>query len=129
MISAVAPCPCGSGERYGACCGPLHDGESAPTAERLMRSRFSAYALDLGGYVFRTWHPRTRPADVPTDGVTWRSLEILATEDGGPGDETGIVEFLARGETTDGPFAMRERSRFARRGGRWVYVDGEVDER
>jgi SEC-C motif domain protein len=56
--------------------------------------------------------------------VEWRGLEILEVTDGGPADEYGIVEFVARhsGET------LHERSRFQRRAGRWVYLDGVVTE-
>lgn len=93
-----------------------------------MRSRYSAYALGLDDYVFVTWHPRTRPDDVRTDpGTVWTGLEILDAVDGGPGDETGEVEFVARWESSGEPGRMHERSRFARRAGRWLYVDGDVD--
>ncbi|HVX54620.1 YchJ family protein, partial [Nocardioides sp.] len=57
-----SPCPCGSGLAYDACCGPLHRGaRQAGSALELMRSRYAAYALGKADYVFRTWHPRTRP--------------------------------------------------------------------
>ena len=122
-----APCPCGSGAAYGACCGPLHDGEPAATAAALMRSRYAAYALGRVDYLFRTWHPRTRPADVaPQPGLVWTGLEILGTVAGGAGDDTGQVEFRARYLTADGEHRLHETSRFERRGGRWVYVDGDV---
>jgi SEC-C motif-containing protein len=82
-----------------------------------MRSRYAAYALGETDYVFRTWHPRTRPDDVePTPGLTWTGLDVL----GAAGDE---VEFVARYETAAGPGRLHERSRFEQRGGRWVYVD------
>lgn len=120
-------CPCGTGAPYGECCGPLHDGAPATTAERLMRSRYSAYALGLEDYVFRTWHPRTRPDDLsPVPGVTWLGLEILASTDGAEGDDTGSVEFVARSRAPEGTHDLHETSRFARRGGRWVYVEGDV---
>ena len=58
----TASCPCGSDEPFGRCCLPLHLGErQAETAEQLMRARYSAYAVDDLDYVWRTWHPRTRP--------------------------------------------------------------------
>lgn len=120
-------CPCGSGAAYRSCCGPLHDGAPAPTAEALMRSRYSAYALDRSDYVFTTWHPRTRPDDVsPAPGLTWVGLQVLDVVDGGPSDETGIVEFRATSRTAAGEQVLHERSRFERRRGRWVYVDGDV---
>lgn len=126
--SANDPCPCGSGSTYGACCGPLHDGKAAETAEALMRSRYSAYAVGHLDYVFRTWHPRTRPAGLsPAPDLTWLGLEVLRTVDGGPTDDTGVVEFRARFRSPSGEQVMHETSRFERRGGRWVYVDGDVD--
>jgi SEC-C motif-containing protein len=126
------PCPCGSGAGYNACCGPLHHGERhAVTAEELMRSRYSAYACGDADYLYRTWHPRTRPADVTVDpGVIWKSLEITDTAAGGSDDETGEVEFTAvfrdpAAVSGHRPAAMHERSRFERRAGRWFYVDGD----
>ncbi len=91
-----------------------------------MRSRYSAYAVGDLDHVFRTWHPRTRPADLAADpALTWTGLRVLATSGGGPDDETGTVEFAARYETPAGPGVLHERSRFERRAGRWVYVDGD----
>jgi SEC-C motif-containing protein len=95
-----------------------------------MRSRYSAYAVGNLDYVFRTWHPRTRPADLaPTPGLTWVGLEILRTADGGVADDTGEVEFRASFRDAGGERVMHETSRFERRGGRWVYVDGDVQGR
>lgn len=92
-----------------------------------MRSRYAAYAMDRLDYVFRTWHPRTRPPEMPDDlGLTWLGLELLRTEDGGPGDSTGVVEFRARYRNLQGEQVLHETSRFERRGGRWVYVDGDL---
>ena len=128
MTSPATACPCGSGTPYVACCGPLHDGAAAATAEALMRSRYTAYALGHEDHVFRTWHPRTRPDDLsPAPGLTWQGLEVVRTVDGGPGDATGLVEFRARYRTPDGDGTLHETSRFERRAGRWVYVDGDVD--
>ena len=127
MTTRFDPCPCGMGVSYGVCCGPLHDGEPATTAEALMRSRYSAYAVGLNDYVFRTWHPRTRPADVsPSPDITWTGLEILATTDGGADDDAGTVSFRAHLTAGGRREQLHETSRFERRGGRWVYVDGDV---
>lgn len=91
-----------------------------------MRSRFTAFALGDADYLFRTWHPRTRPADTQSDAeVVWTSLDILDTVDGGAGDTTGIVEFAAHFRENGRPGTMRERSSFAVRADRWFYVDGE----
>ncbi|HEY9565771.1 MAG TPA: YchJ family metal-binding protein [Nocardioides sp.] len=123
----AAECPCGSGTTYDACCGWFHRGaKAAPTAQELMRSRYAAYAVDDLDYVFRTWHPRTRP-ELPKQqpGTTWLALEILDVVDGGPTDETGVVEFRAHYRDASGTDALHERSTFARRAGRWFYVTAE----
>lgn len=114
------PCPCGSGTTYGECCRPLHQGKRlAETAEELMRSRYSAYAVGNLGYVFRTWHPSTRPDDVtPTPGLRWMRLEVI-------GSTKDTVEFRAHHTNPDG--VLHEVSRFEQRAGRWLYVDGDVD--
>ncbi|MEU3339063.1 YchJ family metal-binding protein [Streptomyces sp. NPDC006668] len=116
-------CPCGLAETYEKCCGRFHRGEAAaPTAEALMRSRYSAFVQRDEPYLLRTWHPRTRPARVGFDpGMRWTGLEILDTADGSAFHATGTVTFRAsfRGG------ALHERSRFERVEGAWVYVDGE----
>ncbi|MFF3332086.1 YchJ family protein [Streptomyces sp. NPDC002888] len=117
------PCPCGLAETYEKCCGRFHRGEAvAPTAEALMRSRYSAFSERDDSYLLRTWHPRTRPARVDFDpGMRWTGLEILEKADGTAFHTTGTVTFRAsfRGGT------LHERSRFERVDGAWVYVDGE----
>ncbi|OBA59920.1 zinc chelation protein SecC [Mycobacterium sp. 1100029.7] len=119
------PCPCGSGAGYRACCGPLHDGDSqARTAEELMRSRYSAFARGHADYLFRTWHPRTRPADVSVDPhITWIGLNVIDTVAGGPDDASGEVEFTALFESAGNSGSLHERSRFERRAGRWFYLN------
>lgn len=121
-------CPCGTGSNYGACCGRLHSGAAqARTAEELMRSRYSAYALGNLDYVFRTWHPKTRPHDVsPVDGIAFVGLEVLEMVAGGPDDDIGVVEFRARLRGPDGTSEFHERSRFSKRAGQWMYVDGSI---
>ncbi|MGB7361085.1 MAG: YchJ family metal-binding protein [Mycobacterium sp.] len=117
------PCPCGTGDPFGRCCLPLHIGDRpAQMAEELMRSRYSAYVVGDTEYVWRTWHPRTRPEDIGNGTVTWSRLEIIDVAGAGEGDESGEVEFRAHHRHG----VMHERSRFARRAGRWFYVDGDV---
>lgn len=124
MVRPARECPCGSGSPYAACCEPLHEGRrAAVTALELMRSRYAAYVVGDAGYVARTWHPRTRPKSVDVaGGPRWTGLAVLATADGREGDRVGEVEFEA---AYDGG-VLHERSRFVRRAGRWVYVDGDV---
>ena len=91
-----------------------------------MRSRYSAFALGLDDYLWRTWHPRTRPEAVALDDTEWTGLEVLDVVDGRERDQAGIVEFIAHYRHGRRPGRMRERSRFERRGSRWMYVDGEM---
>ncbi|MFX8410434.1 YchJ family metal-binding protein, partial [Acinetobacter baumannii] len=50
-----ADCPCGSRLLLSECCGRLHAGARAPSAETHMRSRYSAYVLGLEDYLLATW--------------------------------------------------------------------------
>ncbi|MCD7441885.1 hypothetical protein K4B79_27125 [Streptomyces lincolnensis] len=116
-------CPCGPAETYDACCGRFHRGEAQPpTAESLMRSRYSAFVKRDEAYLLRTWHPRTRPPRVEFDpGMRWTGLEILATGEGTAFHATGTVTFRASFKGG----SLHERSRFERVEGAWVYVHGE----
>ena len=124
--AAAQACPCGSGRPYAACCGRYHSGEPAPDARSLMASRYSAYALGLERYVLETWAEEKRPVELrlSEDPVTWLGLEILGFW---PDGDRAQVEFVARGRQGGArAFRMHERSRFERRGGRWIYVDGDA---
>jgi SEC-C motif-containing protein len=123
----VSACHCGSGRPYEACCGRLHSGaEIAPTAETLMRSRYSAYVLKLADYLLATWHPDTRPVelDLSADDTKWLGLEVKkhAQQD----DSHASVEFVARYRIAGKGHRLHELSRFVREDGRWYYVDGEL---
>lgn len=121
------PCPCLSGLPYDECCAPFHRGASvAPTAERLMRSRYSAYALGEPAYLLESWHPSTRPTDLVLDTrLRWYRLDILGRTRGGMLDTEGTVEFRASYRIDTQPGSQHENSRFVREGGRWYYVDGD----
>jgi SEC-C motif-containing protein len=121
----ISACPCGTGRPYATCCEPLHNGQPAPSAEALMRSRYSAFALDLPEYIQRSWHVSTRPAPVADAAPTrWLGLRIEHTET--LADDRATVEFSARYKVGGRAFVLRETSRFVREGGHWFYVDGDV---
>lgn len=110
---------------FGSCCGPVIASGTAPTATRLMRSRFTAFAIRDAAHLLRSWHPSTRPTELHLDDdVRWLRLDILHTVRGGPFDADGVVEFEAfyRDEAARG--SLRERSRFVREDRLWLYVDG-----
>ncbi|QKV96797.1 YchJ family protein [Streptomyces sp. NA02950] len=123
--TAPTVCPCGLPAPYDECCGRLHRGEArAATAEQLMRSRYSAFAVGDEAYLLRSWHPSTRPPRVALDaGTRWTGLEILGTTDGTAFHSTGTVEFLARYTEGGRVGELHENSRFARHEGDWVYLD------
>jgi SEC-C motif-containing protein len=115
-------CPCGLGLPYGECCGPAHRGRPPAAAEALMRSRYAAFVLADVAYVLGSWHPSTRPADfVPDPGMRWTGLDVLESTGGGLFDAEGVVEFRAHYRDGGRPGEMRERSRFVRQDGQWVY--------
>lgn len=92
-----------------------------------MRSRYTAYALGRSEYLQRTWHSSTRPEGIDTGaGPQWLGLEIRGTQAGGPGDQQGTVEFLARYREQGRIGALHETSRFVREHGGWVYLDGRL---
>ena len=119
-------CPCGTGLTYAECCGRLHEGTaSAATAEQLMRSRYSAFAVGDGAYLLATWHPDTRPTTLDLDPeVRWLGLEVLASTGGSMLASEGTVEFRASYVAGGRRGTQHEDSRFVRAGGRWSYLDG-----
>lgn len=127
----MAHCPCGLAREYVQCCGRYHAGAlhlGAATPEALMRSRYSAYALNLRDYVLDTWHASTRPENMQRfdSGLKW--LELTVKRAWITSSEEGFVEFVARSKAPGGGPAQRvkELSRFVRVDGRWQYVAAVV---
>lgn len=122
MAPKTKLCPCGRGLPYAECCEPAHLGTPPATAEALMRSRYSAFALDDDAYVLRSWHPKTRPTRIEPDSrLRWTGLEIVESSGGGLFDTEGIVEFRAHYKDHGKAGDMVERSRFVRSDGQWAY--------
>ena len=127
VIDDDVPCPCGWGEPFAGCCGRYLGGgpdgtAHAPTAEALMRSRYTAFAVGDREHLLRSWDPATRPAGLDLDpGVQWRRLVVVATTAGSPFDDTGTVEFEAHYRQAGRRGVQHENSLFTRQGGRWTY--------
>jgi SEC-C motif domain protein len=124
-------CPCGRPSSYEGCCERFIRGwEPAPTAEDLMRSRFTAYALGEVDYLLETHHPDHRPDR--SEIASWAkrarftALDVLKTEAGAAGDAKGVVEFIAYFEEDGVKREHHERSRFERLDDRWYYVDASA---
>lgn len=120
-------CPCGLLDRYADCCGPLHRGTGAASPARLMRSRYTAFALRDEPYLLRSWHPRTRPGRLDLDpALRWTGLEVLDEAGGSAFHQEGVVEFRAHYVENGRAGHLHERSRFLRHQGAWLYLDGET---
>lgn len=124
------PCPCGSGMGYVTCCMPFHHSKAKPpTAEALMRSRYSAYFFRNVGYLVETKHPDHREPGLrkglekSIHQANFSNLEIVAVAKGGAEDKTGKVEFIARYHVQGETHEHHEISRFRRYKGEWKYVD------
>ena len=88
-----------------------------------MRSRYTAYVVRDEAYLMTTWDPATRPRRLDLDeGTEWAGLSVTGTLRGGPFDDEGVVEFVARYRNDGRPGELAERSRFRRAGGQWLYV-------
>ena len=144
-LSSDSDCPCRAREiaplNYGRCCQPWHLGLAsavhAPTAQALMRSRYSAYALaktndefgrSMLRYLLGTWHMSTCPGEGELElGPTqWTGLEVLHDEESG---DAAVVEFKAHFKVNGKAELMHETSRFVRLNGAWKYIDGNFEGR
>ena len=127
-FKAATPCLCDSGSSYQHCCQQWHEGRHyllAPTAEALMRSRYSAFVLDKLNYLLQTWHPNTRPASLEPNppGIKWLGLQVKrhSIQD----DNHACVEFVARNRMAGRANRLHEASRFVREDGHWYYLDAQ----
>lgn len=125
----MTACPCGSKKTYTVCCEPFHLGQAFPqSAERLMRSRYSAYVMKLEQYLINTWAESTRPSEIEfEENIHWLRLRIVKTKQGHAEDQKGMVAFKAFYEVDGVKGLMTEKSQFIRdEAGHWVYLSGEV---
>lgn len=126
-------CPCNPSHLYKECCYPFHLGQKSPqTPLELMKSRYSAYAMQLPDYIIETTHP-DNPA-YEKDLANWRvSIESFClatlflgleiTEHTHEGNE-GYVTFVAKLEQNNKDASFKERSHFLRVNGMWLYHSG-----
>lgn len=131
MIKRTPPltkfCPCGSQKPYSDCCARYLEQAHLPAdAERLMRSRYTAYTLGRNDYLLATWHPSSRPVQLDENeksSVKWLGLEVKNHAQ--PDEQHATVEFIARYKLSGRAYRLHERSRFVCEQSRWFYVDGE----
>ncbi len=125
-------CPCGSNDSFESCCGPLIAGEVvAPTAEALMRSRYTAYTNGAVDYIKQTMHKSTlhtfdeEAARRWSKEAEWKGLEIKTVRQGRESDREGEVEFVATYLQDGEEFLHHELATFKKEGKKWFFVDGE----
>jgi len=130
---AADKCPCGSDKSYKQCCEPIIKGKkAAPTAQALMRARYSAYVKTEVDFILKTTAPKQREGlderatRAWSEHAKWHSLEIVSTEKGGADDETGTVEFAASYTEGDKFKRHHEKARFRKVRGKWLYEDGDM---
>lgn len=129
----MSNCPCNSNLDFASCCEPYIKGtDKPPTAEKLMRSRYTAYTLAAIDYIEKTTDPASR-SDFDRNASLhwaksseWLGLEILKTEGGTENDTKGLVEFIARYRSDGVERTHHERSEFRKRDGQWYFVDGKL---
>ncbi|PZO12638.1 MAG: hypothetical protein DCF25_17270 [Leptolyngbya foveolarum] len=141
-------CPCGSRRAFTVCCSPYLAGQKvAPTAEALMRSRYTAFCKSQTDYLIATHHPSTKQPDdrealqKTIRNTEWRNLIVLNCQKGKSRDKTGVVEFVAAcqprklllastsAQTTNSKetlMQLHERSRFVKENGQWLYTEGDI---
>lgn len=133
-LTTNTPCPCGQDRDYGNCCRPIIDGsKAAPSAEALMRSRYTAHVVVDVEYLIKSWKANPQqPLSKPeienwASSSQWLGLTIHRCQKGLDEDKEGWVEFSARfiAQGEDTPSFHREYSRFVQENGDWFYIDAE----
>jgi SEC-C motif-containing protein len=118
-------CFCGNDKPFSVCCAPvIHGTIKADSAEKLMRSRYSAYVTHKIDYIIETTHVSERVNLVRKEiedwakANSWQQLEVLYSDE-------FIVEFKAHYKDRKGKNQIHhERSHFVYEEDRWYYLNG-----
>ncbi|MFK7900853.1 MAG: YchJ family protein [Cyclobacteriaceae bacterium] len=127
-------CPCNSKKAFADCCESIIQTQSAPTAQKLMRSRYTAYHTGKADYLYETTHPSVRKQynlkeiEKWSQENNWTKLEIVSVEHGSIRDDRGIVEFKAYyTDKTGKQQTHHEKSTFFKEEGSWYYLNGVIN--
>lgn len=131
MNSHKSLCPCFSNKTYEECCKPYHNGKLPENALKLMRSRYSAYALCLPTYIIDTTHPEN--IHYQKDKKSWacqildfskntkfEGLEVISFIDG---ENEAYVTFFAYLSQDNKDVSFKEKSRFEKVNDKWLYLE------
>jgi peptide deformylase len=135
-MAIVNPCPCGSNKEYALCCKPFHQGAPAENALLLMRSRYSAYVLNLPDYIVKTTHPANpqysdhlfswkRSISKFSKKFSFHSLEILDFKEK---NALATVTFTVHMSQGGRDATFTEKSYFEKMGSLWLYRSGQLEE-
>jgi len=119
-------CYCDSGKDFSLCCEPLLLGtKEAESALALMRSRFSAYCMKNGEYIYKTCSSNLKNVDdiqaINQDDIQWLSLKVESFS-------KNTVSFMAYYKENDNIMVMKEESSFIIEDGRYRYDSGKAYE-
>lgn len=130
LVNAQSACPCGHHNPLVTCCLPFIKGAAnPPTAEALMRSRYTAHTLLDADYLWNTWNTEQRVRSSKEEilawasSCEWRGLQIISTEAGKENDQEGLVTFVAIFRQNGKLQYHKETSIFRKAMGKWMYVD------
>ena len=122
----MSNCYCGNSIPFQDCCEPYIKGiANAPTAEKLMRSRYSAFATGAADYLVNTTHISKRRLHNKKNILDWSQankwlkLEVLAST------ETTVTFKAYYLDENLKAQVHYEHSTFKLENGKWFYVDGE----
>ena len=123
-------CPCGSGQTFDSCCGPIISGaKKAETAEALMRARYTSYTKCDVDFLMNSLHSSGDADRATTEAwaraADWHSLEVLSTKQGTASDELGEVEFAANFSIRGQLQRHHEIASFQKTKGEWKLLDGK----
>ncbi|MBI9101968.1 MAG: YchJ family protein [Spirochaetales bacterium] len=126
-------CHCGNPIEFEKCCEPYIKGMlNPPTAEDLMRARYSAYVTGDIDFIESTHSldqrdgvdvEETRKWSQESD---WKGLQILGTKKGKANDNEGSVEFKATYVQNGMTNIHHEMSTFKKVDGKWYFEEGKV---
>ena len=132
-------CPCRTMDSqkidYNKCCEPFLENKSkAPTAESLMRARYSSYVVKKIDYIDETQitlDSETFDKDEAlkwAESADWMGLEIVSTQKGQTEDNTGVVEFVAHYKDKNSGTELKhhETSLFQKKDGEWKFREGHI---
>jgi SEC-C motif-containing protein len=126
----MANCDCGSNISFEECCNPILNGGLAPTAEAMMRSRYSAFVHRKLDHLERTNAPEIAgdfnraEAERMAEECEWQGLKILNVKEVG---DAAQVEFVIKFKRDGQDMAQAELASFRRDNGHWLYESGQLN--